>query len=68
MHRNFWSENLKGKDQFEDLGLGGRIILEWILRVGGCGLDTSGSGWKPVNAVINLRVPYKTSRGVVITL
>jgi hypothetical protein len=25
------SENLNGKDDSEDLGVGGKIILEWIL-------------------------------------
>jgi hypothetical protein len=30
--RKFWSENLKGTDQSEDLSIGGRIILEWILE------------------------------------
>jgi hypothetical protein len=24
---NFWSQNLKGRDKFEDLGLGGRKLL-----------------------------------------
>jgi len=27
-----WSENLKVRDHFEYLGIGGRIILEWILE------------------------------------
>jgi hypothetical protein len=26
-----WLENLKGRDHLEDLGVDGRIILEWIL-------------------------------------
>jgi hypothetical protein len=32
MHTKFWSEKLKGRDQLEDIGIGGKIILEWILR------------------------------------
>jgi hypothetical protein len=27
----FWWLNLKGRDYLEDLGIGGMIILEWIL-------------------------------------
>jgi len=27
-----WSENLKGRDHPEDLGVNMRIILQWILR------------------------------------
>jgi hypothetical protein len=27
----FWSENLKGRDHVEDLGVVGKVILEWIL-------------------------------------
>jgi hypothetical protein len=32
MHTKFWSENLKGRDNLEDLGIGRRIILECILE------------------------------------
>jgi hypothetical protein len=32
MHTKFWSKNLKGRDNFEDIGVDGVIILEWILE------------------------------------
>jgi hypothetical protein len=37
MYTKRWSENLKGRDHLEDLGVDGKIILEWILQkyVGG---------------------------------
>jgi len=36
MHAKFSSEDLKGRDHSKDLGLDGKIILEWILgRSGG---------------------------------
>jgi hypothetical protein len=31
MHTVFRFENLKGRDVLEDLGIDGRIILEWTL-------------------------------------
>jgi len=31
MHTKFWSENLKERDHVEDIGVDGRIILEWVL-------------------------------------
>jgi hypothetical protein len=39
----------EGKNHLEDQDVDGRIILGWILekRVGGCGLDASGSGQGP---------------------
>jgi hypothetical protein len=42
----FWWSNLKERDYLEDLGIGGMIILKWILqnRMGGHGLDLFGSG------------------------
>jgi hypothetical protein len=37
-------ENLKGRDHSEDLGVDGRIILEYMKnRLGRCGLDSCGS-------------------------
>jgi hypothetical protein len=32
MHTISWLENLKGRDSLEDLGVDGKIIVEWILR------------------------------------
>jgi hypothetical protein len=32
IHTEVWLENLKGGDHLKDLGMDGRIILEWILR------------------------------------
>jgi hypothetical protein len=31
-HTKFWSENLKGRDNLESLGVDGRIVLKWILN------------------------------------
>jgi hypothetical protein len=31
MHTKFWLENLKGRDDSDDLAVDGRIILEMIL-------------------------------------
>jgi hypothetical protein len=32
MHRIFWLENLKGADHSEDLGVDGKVTLQWILQ------------------------------------
>jgi hypothetical protein len=31
MFSRFWSENLKGSDHVKDLGVDGKIIIEWTL-------------------------------------
>jgi len=31
-HTKLWSENLKGTDHLEDLGIDGNLILEWIVE------------------------------------
>jgi hypothetical protein len=31
MHKIFWLEKLKGRDHREDLGVDGKIILDWAL-------------------------------------
>jgi hypothetical protein len=31
MHRKFWLEKIKGRNHLEDLGIDGKIILDWIL-------------------------------------
>jgi hypothetical protein len=33
MHTKFRLENLKGRDNFEDLGIDWKIILEWTLEI-----------------------------------
>jgi hypothetical protein len=30
-HIKFWLKNLKGRDHSDDLGVDGKILLEWIL-------------------------------------
>jgi hypothetical protein len=32
MNTVFWLENLKGRDNLEDLGIDGKMIVEWIVK------------------------------------
>jgi hypothetical protein len=32
MYARFWLGNLKGKGHLDDLGIDGRIMLDWILE------------------------------------
>jgi hypothetical protein len=32
MHKKFWLRNLKGRVLMEDVGVDGKMILEWILE------------------------------------
>jgi hypothetical protein len=32
VHEYFWWGNLRGRDQLEELGVDGKIILKWICR------------------------------------
>jgi hypothetical protein len=42
----YWLESLKGRAHSQDLGVDGRLLLQWILgnMVRGYGLDPSGPG------------------------
>jgi hypothetical protein len=48
--QGFWCRNLMGGQRLEELDLGGRIMLEWILkyRIRRGGMDCSGSGKRQV--------------------
>jgi hypothetical protein len=62
MNAEFWLGSLNGRDYSEDLGVNGSVILNGFFghRVRGCGLDLSGSGYRPmVGALMKLRIPQK---------
>jgi hypothetical protein len=52
----FLLENLKGRDLSEDLGVDGKIILEWILR------EYDGKAWAGL-----IRLMIRTSGGLLRT-
>jgi len=49
MHTKFWLENMKGRHNSENLGIDGRIILEWILEKQG-GKVWAGYIWLRIGA------------------
>jgi hypothetical protein len=53
LYTPFCSETLKGRNYLEDLDVDRKVIY----GVGWGGLVACGSGWRPVNALVNLRVP-----------
>jgi len=62
MHTKFWSENLEGRVHLEDLGIGGKVVLEWILwkmgweRVDWIHLAQDGGQWRAfVNSIRTYR-------------
>jgi hypothetical protein len=59
----FWWESQAERHQYEDLDVGERIILKWILEIGWDVVNWIGrfqdrdNWWALVNTVMNLRVP-----------
>jgi len=60
----FWWGVLFERNNLNDLGVDGRMILKWIFKRLGWGMDWNDlfqdrDRWRAlVNAVMNLRVPY----------
>ena len=64
VYTGFWWGDLRERDHVEEIGVDGRIILNWILKEFGFGgmewidLTRDRDRWRAfVNAVMNLRVP-----------
>jgi hypothetical protein len=64
VHRGFWWKNLRERNNLEDLGVNGRIILKCIFKKWDAGMDwfdlaQDEDRWRSlVNTVMNLRIPY----------
>jgi hypothetical protein len=58
----FWWGDVRARDDFEDLGVDGRITLKWIIKEWNEGVawielaQDRGTWQAVVNAVVNLRV------------
>jgi hypothetical protein len=63
VHTGFWRRDLREGDYLGDPGVDGRIILKWIFKKWGWGMNwiepaQDRDRWRElVNAVMNLRVP-----------
>jgi hypothetical protein len=55
VHTGFWLGNLRKREQLENPGVDGRIILSWIFRKWDMGAWTS-SMWLRIGTVLRARV------------
>ena len=64
MHTGFWWGNLSEREQLEDLGVKGRIILNMVFKKQNGGMECTDLALERetwcalMKAVMNLRVPY----------
>jgi hypothetical protein len=42
IHTTFYFENMKGRGQLDDLNVGWKVILKWMLKKSGLMIGTSG--------------------------
>jgi len=67
VHTEFWWGNLRERDHLEDLSLYGTMILRWVFRKWGGGVDLNDLSqnrdrWRAVvYAVMNLRIPHNAT-------
>jgi hypothetical protein len=63
MHTLFWSD-LKERDCFEELGINGKLILQWISKnkIEGCGLDSSDSKYRLMPYCTECKVPQNAGK------